>query len=204
MIYNPKTLSNQVRELLLLSIVSPRPIAVVTTTNANRKNSDIDTNIAPFSLFNLVSIDPPIIYISVEKAKPLKRTAVNVKKAKEFVINIPNYKIAKQIIKSSSPVPLNTQDKFKLCGLTKIKSKKVKTYGIKECLIRLECKLYKTINFKNYEMFLGEIVNVYCDNSIIQKGEISIFKHKFIARLGPKALYSKIGPENIFKVKRCE
>lgn len=200
MIYNPKTLNNKAKESLLLNIVSPRPIAVVTTTNVN--NIDVDTNIAPFSLFNLVSIDPPIAYISVEKTKPSKRTTVNIKKTKEFVINIPNYEIAERMNKSAAPFPLNTQDKFKICGLTKIKSKKVKTYGIKECLIRLECKLYKVINFKNYEMFLGEIVSVYCDDSIIQKGEISIFKHKFIARLGHKALYSKIGTPNIFNMKR--
>lgn len=201
MLYNPKKLDNKTREALLLSVVLPRPIAVVTTLNAKNDPSG-NTNIAPFSLFNLVSANPAIVYVSIEKTNPSKRTAVNIKKSKEFVINIPNYKIAEKINQTASPFPLNMEDKFQVAGLTKIKSSKIKTAGIKECSIRLECKLIKVISFSGYEMFLGEVVNIFCDNSILKDGKASFLKHKFISRLGSKELYLEI--KNPFKIKRIE
>ena len=86
MIFIPESLNEEERSSLLLSIVLPRPIALVTSLNG----MDSSTNIAPFSLFNLVSLNPPIIFISIQKTKPSKRTSINIARAKEFVVNIPN------------------------------------------------------------------------------------------------------------------
>lgn len=201
MFYNPESLDSQTRSSLLLSIVLPRPIALITSLN----ESDSSVNIAPFSLFNLVSLDPPIAYISIQKATPPKRTSVNITRAEEFVINIPNYTIAEKMNKSAIPSHhLDKKDKFELCELAKIESQKIKTCGIKESLIRFECKLYSKIDLIGYEMFLGKILNIYCDDSVVEDDMVSLNKHEFISRLGLKELYARIIPTSIFSIKRFE
>ena len=188
MIFIPESLNEEERSSLLLSIVLPRPIALVTSLNG----MDSSTNIAPFSLFNLVSLNPPIIFISIQKTKPSKRTSINIARAKEFVVNIPNYTIAEEMNKSAMPFNDKENDKFDFCKLTKVESQKIKTYGVKESLIRLECTLHSQIDLGGYEMFLGKIMSIYCDNSILEDKQVSIDKHEFISRLGPKELYAKI------------
>lgn len=190
--------SNKMSDLLL-SIVLPRPIALVTSLNTDGSG----VNIAPFSLFNLVSLDPPVLYFSVLKTKPPKRTATNIKTSGEFVVNIPNYDIAEKMNKTASPNLRTAQSKFDSSGLTEAESQKIKTFGVKESLIRLECTLHSTINFDNFEMFLGNIVNIYCDDTILDDAQVSTEKHKFISRLGSKELYLKIMPEMIFTMKRA-
>jgi flavin reductase (DIM6/NTAB) family NADH-FMN oxidoreductase RutF len=199
MIFIPESLNEEERSSLLLSIVLPRPIALVTSLNG----MDSSTNIAPFSLFNLVSLNPPIIFISIQKTKPSKRTSINIARAKEFVVNIPNYTIAEEMNKSAMPFNDKENDKFDFCKLTKVESQKIKTYGVKESLIRLECTLHSQIDLGGYEMFLGKIMSIYCDNSILEDKQVSIDKHEFISRLGPKELYAKIQSSIIFKMERC-
>lgn len=185
---------------LLLSIVLPRPIALVTSLNADGSG----VNIAPFSLFNLVSLAPPVLYFSVLKTNPPKRTATNIKTSGEFVVNIPNYDIADKMNKTASPYLRTTQNKFDSSGLSEAESQKIKTCGVKEALIRLECTLHSTMDLGNFEMFLGNIVNIFCDDTVLEDNHVSIDKHEFISRLGPKELYSKIESSSIFMMKRYE
>ena len=110
MIYDLESLDNQQKSNLLLSIVLTRPIALVTSLN-----DDTTVNIAPFSLFNLVSLDPPIAYISIQKTDPPKRTGINIEKMREFVINIPHYKIAEGMNKAASSPRFYGKDKFEFC-----------------------------------------------------------------------------------------
>lgn len=195
MICDPEVLSSEKRSALLLSIILPRPIALVTTLNTGR----LGINVAPFSLFNLVSLAPPVVYISIQKTNPPKRTATNIKETKEFVINIPSYKIAEKMNKTAISRSLN---KLEFCNLTQVKSEEVETPGIKETLIRLECKLYDIIDFEGYEMFLGKVLNIFCEDSILDNSQVSIDKHEFISRLGPKEVYLKVKSSNIFKMER--
>jgi flavin reductase (DIM6/NTAB) family NADH-FMN oxidoreductase RutF len=199
MIFIPESLNEEERSSLLLSIVLPRPIAFVTSLNG----MDSSTNIAPFSLFNLVSLNPPIIFISIQKTKPSKRTSINIARAKEFVVNIPNYTIAEEMNKAALPFNNKEKDKIDFCKLTKVESQRIETCGIKESLIRLECTLHSRIDLGDYEMFLGKILSIYCDNSILEDKQVAIDRHEFISRLGPKELYAKIQSSIIFKMERC-
>src|SRR3954447_4407401 len=77
--------------LLLRDAVMPRPIAWVSTIS-----SEGQTNLAPYSFFNVVSASPPVLGFSVgprkertgSEAIPLKDTLVNIKQNGEFVVNI--------------------------------------------------------------------------------------------------------------------
>jgi len=70
---------------LLLGTIVPRPITIVTTHSANGA-----VNAAPYSLFNVVSHDPPVIMISILSHPDgrLKDTAANIYETREFVVNL--------------------------------------------------------------------------------------------------------------------
>jgi flavin reductase (DIM6/NTAB) family NADH-FMN oxidoreductase RutF len=70
---------------LLLGTVLPRPITIVTTLSV-----DGAINAAPYSLFNVVSHDPPVLMIAVlpHPEGRLKDTAANIYATREFVVNL--------------------------------------------------------------------------------------------------------------------
>ena len=69
---------------LLSSVVVPRPIAWVVSQSAQGRR-----NAAPFSFFNVVSSDPPIVALGIgPRGGQLKDTSRNILETGEFVINL--------------------------------------------------------------------------------------------------------------------
>ena len=70
---------------LLVNTVVPRPIALVTTVD-----EDGVTNAAPFSFFNIMGHDPPILVLGIERRAPgeYKDTLVNLRHSGEFIVNL--------------------------------------------------------------------------------------------------------------------
>ena len=79
------TLSAYQRYKLMASLIVPRPIALVTTQNAAGV-----VNAAPFSMFNMLGEEPPIVMISINRLQDgvLKDTAANIVRTQEFVVHI--------------------------------------------------------------------------------------------------------------------
>ena len=75
----------------LIGSIIPRPIAFVTT-----QSEDGVVNAAPFSYFNIVSSNPPMISVSVQRRNGMmKDTARNATNGKEFVVHIVDQLILK-------------------------------------------------------------------------------------------------------------
>ncbi len=92
--FDCKSLKPRENYKLLISTVVPRPIAFVTTRGADGK-----VNAAPFSFFNAMDFDPPIIVLGLE-ARPdgrLKDTAANIEASGEFVVNIVDAALAERM-----------------------------------------------------------------------------------------------------------
>ena len=75
----------------LASVVTPRPIAWVTTLN-----EDGTVNAAPFSFFNVFGANPPLVIFAPgnKNSQTPKDTARNCRRTGEFVINIVSYELA--------------------------------------------------------------------------------------------------------------
>src|SRR5258708_31324854 len=73
------------RYKLMARLIGPRPIALVTTLSANGT-----VNAAPFSMFNMLGEEPPIVMISINRLDDgsLKDTAVNIARSREFVVHL--------------------------------------------------------------------------------------------------------------------
>ncbi len=171
---------------LLISGISPRPIALVSSID-KKGNS----NLSPYSFFNAFGANPPIIgfspALSGRTGLP-KDTLINIRDTKEFTVSIVNSSIVEQISLSSCEYDKNI-DEFVKSGLTKHESKNVKAFGVNESFFIMECKLHDIIELGNKpasgNLILGEVVLFRVSEHILNNtDQIDPFKLDSIARNG--------------------
>src|SRR5690606_23715840 len=120
--------------------IIPRPIAFVTTQSAEGV-----LNGAPFSYFNIVSSNPPMISVSVQRnGVHIKDTARNIYENQQFVVHIVDNLNVSQINETAASLPA-TESEVELAKLSPIPSTQISVPGIKESKIRMECKLVQAI-----------------------------------------------------------
>jgi flavin reductase (DIM6/NTAB) family NADH-FMN oxidoreductase RutF len=170
------------RYTLLTSLITPRPIAFVTTLS----NKGIP-NAAPFSFFNLMGNDPPIVAIGIGKDETrkndLKDSGYNIQKTKEFVINIVNENILKQVNITSIDFPPEV-DESEIAGITKVPSVKVKPPRIAESPANLECRLESTVEIGNTRIVLGEVIYLHIKNEFLNSQDKQTVYTELISPVG--------------------
>lgn len=126
---------------LLASVILPRPIAWVVS-----KDSEGAVNAAPFSFFNILSSDPPLVAISFSAApdREGKDTLANIRARGEFVVNMVPEELAEAMNITASNAPRGT-DETQLAGLELAPSVVVDVPRIAGSPVALECKLFETI-----------------------------------------------------------
>lgn len=143
------------RYKLMTSIITPRPIAWVTTLAANGVR-----NAAPFSFFNAMSKDPPIVALGVQaKANgTLKDTARNILDTREFVVNLVPERAARAMSATSIEAAADV-DELALAGIETSPSLAVRPPCIAVSPASFECRLHAPIELKPGQyIFLGEIL----------------------------------------------
>ncbi len=198
-IYPDKTLPKDMHQYML-GTITPRPIAFVSTIN----NFGIN-NLAPFSYFNAISSNPPILVFSVNRRPDgsKKDTLLNIENTGECVVNMVNSEIANQMVLSSVSYDSNV-DEFVKSGLTPVKSETVNAFGVKEAYVRFECELDRIINFGDFGGASSLVIcNVKCiqiaEKAFDRNGKIDPVKLDNLGRLG-RAYYLKMNRENVFTI----
>jgi flavin reductase (DIM6/NTAB) family NADH-FMN oxidoreductase RutF len=170
---------------LLVGIVTPRPIAWVTSVNAAGV-----VNLAPFSFFNAFGANPPVIVFSptLRRDGSKKDTLRNVEANGEFVLNAAVESLAEQINLSSKEVPPE-ESEIKLTGLHTFPSVKVKPPRLAEAPVNMECVVRQIVPVGNgpisANLVVGEIVMMHIDDSLLDaNGRVDPKKLRTIARLG--------------------
>lgn len=144
---DPRELTGRDNYKLMSGSVVPRPIAFVTTLS----HDGSVINAAPFSFFNIVSSDPPILSISIaRKDGVMKDTARNVLSGKELVVHICDESIALDMNETAALLEPH-ESELERTNLTTVPSTMVSVPAIQEALIRMECKLYQHIPISNDE-----------------------------------------------------
>jgi flavin reductase (DIM6/NTAB) family NADH-FMN oxidoreductase RutF len=64
---------------------------------------------------------------------------------------------------------------------------------IEQCSIKMECELTKTVDFPNHDVFIGKITNTYCDETVLNDGEVDIEKVQPILFVMNNQSYYSIG-----------
>jgi len=151
------------RYKLMASLIVPRPIALVTTVNAQGV-----VNAAPFSMFAMLGEDPPLVMISINRLQDgaLKDTAANVLESREFVVHMADEAIAAQMHDCGTTLPPD-QSELDLVGFTSIPSTGVAPPRIAEAPIAFECRLWETIETESRYIFLGRILHLHAREGLV-------------------------------------
>jgi flavin reductase (DIM6/NTAB) family NADH-FMN oxidoreductase RutF len=152
---------------LINGLVAPRPIALVTSLGVNGI-----LNAAPFSSYNYLCLDPPILGFGVA-ARPdgspeLKDTVRNIEQSGEYVVNVVTEDIGKQMNICGVDFPSNVSE-LEMAGFTTEPSIVVKPPRIKEAHAALECRLYQIIKPgpSPARIVLGNVVAIYVEDRFV-------------------------------------
>lgn len=126
---------------LLASVILPRPIAWVVS-----KNGEGVLNAAPFSFFNVLSSDPPLVAIAFSAApdRESKDTLHNIRVQKEFVVNMVPEELAEAMNTTATNAPRGT-DETRLAGLDLLPSAVVDIPRIAGSPVALECRVFEVL-----------------------------------------------------------
>jgi flavin reductase (DIM6/NTAB) family NADH-FMN oxidoreductase RutF len=155
---------------VLVSLVVPRPIAWVTTVNA-----DGIVNAAPFSFFNVLGSKPPIVGICPgdrEDGTP-KDTARNIRLTHEFVVNLVDEDVAEPMNGTSASAPYGTNE-LEAAGLTTHPSSVVCPPRIAESPANLECKEWGTLQIGDNRLIIGLVKRIHVRDELIDPGTLRI------------------------------
>src|SRR3569833_3061105 len=142
---------------ILASLVTPRPIAFITTMSPEGK-----VNAAPFSFFNLLGADPPVLGVAPgdrDDGTP-KDTARNIRLTHEFVVNLVDEDLAEAMNKVAASLPYG-ENELDHAELHACKSSVVKPPRIQDAPVSLECKEWGTLQIGDNRLVIGLIKRVH-------------------------------------------
>lgn len=183
---DPKSLSTSKLHSYLLSAVAPRPIAFASTIDI-----DGNSNLSPFSFFNVFSANPPIMIFSPARRvrdNTEKHTLENVEITKEVVINVVSFDMVHQMSLSSTEYGKGVNE-FEKAGLTMLESDIVKPFRVAESPVQFECKVNDIVKLGTEggagNLVICEVVKLHIDNDVLNEdGSINQQKLDLVARAG--------------------
>jgi flavin reductase (DIM6/NTAB) family NADH-FMN oxidoreductase RutF len=187
------TLSSLESERLINALVIPRPIAWVTTLDAEGRG-----NLAPFSYFNVVSGgSPPIVMVSFSPKGP-KHTLANLVATREFVVNIVAERMREGMVASSGDYGAEV-DEAKLLGLATLPSSVVRPQRLADAPAALECRLIETKPLDDFVVAFGRVIHIHVSDEVVADGRPDPARIRPVGRLGG-SLYTTV--EEPYRLER--
>ena len=150
---------------LLIGLVAPRPIALVTS----RSETGV-LNAAPFSAYNYLCTDPPIVGLGVmnrpEGEFVPKDTARNIRRTGEFVVNVVTEDLMRQMNICATDFPAE-ESEIEMAGLETTESSVVKVPRIATAHAALECVEHATIEIGRSRIILGRVVAMFVEDEFV-------------------------------------
>ena len=200
--FDPDKLNIRENYHLMISGITPRPIALVSTQDKNGR-----INLAPFSFYNGFGANPPIVGFSPAYSGRTglpKDTLQNIRETKEFTISAVDSDMAEQMSLTSGEYPKGV-DEFIKSGFHKYKSTNVQPPGVLESKFIMECTLWDFIDLGGEpgsgNLILGKIVWFHINNEVFDDhGRIDPYRMKPIGRLG-WSWYNQVS-EGLFEINK--
>lgn len=187
---DPESLSSRETYDLLTGLIVPRPIALVTT-----QSREGVLNCAPFSFYQGVCGDPPILSLSIAREQSgLKDTFRNVLLAGEFVVHTPREEHMEAVETAARSFDPGASEVDEI-GFTPVESEAVQVEGLEEPPVRLECRLHDQFSIAGGRVTLvfGRVVRFHLADDLREgSGPIDHDRLRPLARLGSNA-YTTLG-----------
>jgi flavin reductase (DIM6/NTAB) family NADH-FMN oxidoreductase RutF len=191
MIVTPSDIAYSDLYSILLNSVAPRPIAWVSTLSAAGQ-----PNLAPFSFFNAVCVDPPLLVFApaMRQSKQAgvtdgeaKDTLRNIRESKEFVVNVVTYELREAMNLTSGEYDASVNE-FEIAKLRPEPSKIVRPPRVAESPVSFECVLHQILDFTTAptggSLVIGRIVAIRIDEAHIKAGKLDRNSLDLIGRMG--------------------
>jgi flavin reductase (DIM6/NTAB) family NADH-FMN oxidoreductase RutF len=170
---------------LLVGVVTPRPIAWVTTLD-----EEGNVNLAPFSFYNAFGANPPVVVFSptLRRDGSRKDTLRNLEVIPEFVLNAAVEDLAEPMNLTAKELPPG-QSEAEFAGLALAPSLKVRPPRVAASPVQMECKLHQVVSIGQgaiaANLVIGEVLLLHIDEAVLDpSGQIDPRKLRTIARLG--------------------
>jgi len=169
------------------SCVVPRPIAWVSSIHPSGA-----VNLAPFSFFNAIASNPPMVMISFNgyhEHGGEKDTLFNIRSSGEFVVNMVALGLVERMNETSAPVGHDINE-VELAGLEVEASELVRPPRVKDAPIHLECRFYQeiklpcTLENSINSMIMGHVLGIHIKDDVLSNGLVDHSKIKPVSRLG--------------------
>lgn len=184
---------------LLISTVTPRPIAWVVSQDAKGVN-----NAAPFSFFNVFAGDPPVIGIGIGSRRPgqVKDTRANIRATGQFVVNLVSEANAEKMNITAIEFDPGV-DEIAEAGLTPLPSVRVKPPRIAESPVSMECELMQIVDLGESGLVLGRVLAMHVRDDLVldaSKHYIDTPNLKLIGRMHGSGWYARTS--DLFEMPR--
>ena len=192
-------LAERDRYKLLVSTVVPRPIAWVVTQSAAGL-----VNAAPYSFFNAMSGDPPLLAVSIEgRAGERKDTAVNIRASGQFVVNLVSDALSAAMVVTAIDFD-PTVSEVAEARLATLPSIKIAPPRIAGSPVAFECELSQTVELPgNRDLVLGRVVMMHiADDAVIDAARCYVDTPKLglVGRMHGGGWYARTS--DLFEVPR--
>jgi flavin reductase (DIM6/NTAB) family NADH-FMN oxidoreductase RutF len=173
------------------AIVGPRPIGWITSINSKG-----DVNLAPYSYFNSVSTDPPMVMFASDGRKD---TIEYVEETGEFVCNLAVWDLRAQVKDTSLSFPRGVNEMAEV-GLEPASSVLVRPPRVKASPCALECKLLQTVRLTDLNnrpapryIVFGQVIGIHIEDSFIKDGLLDTAAMRPIHRGGYQDFFCNDG-----------
>lgn len=161
---------------LLSATVVPRPIALVTTISEDGRQ-----NAAPFSFFNTMGENPPVLVLGLQE-KPdgsLKDTTVNIQANGQFVVHTVDEDIAEAMNVCGVAFP-SGESEAEAAGLTLVPSDLVRPARIVEAPVAFECEKIAIVQISpGRHIVIGKVLTMHVRDGLIDPHTLRIDPEKY-------------------------
>ncbi|WP_346986298.1 flavin reductase family protein [Chryseobacterium sp. POE27] len=190
-------------QTVMQTAISPRPIALASTIDKNG-----NSNLSPFSFFNMFSTVPPILIFSPSRRvrdNTTKHTLENILQVPEVVIGTVNFPIVQQISLASTEYGDGVNEFIK-SGLTMKDADLIQPKLIEECPVNFECRVLEVKPLGDQggagNLVICEVQKIHIKEEYLnEEGNLDQTKLDMVARLGSN-WYSRNNENNLFEVPK--
>jgi flavin reductase (DIM6/NTAB) family NADH-FMN oxidoreductase RutF len=182
------------------ALVAPRPIGWVSTMAA-----DGSVNLAPYSFFNAVGEQPPMLAFSSHGAKDSATFAGEIE---EFVWNLVTWELREAMNETSAPLARGDSE-FERAGLELAPSRLVKPPRVAASRCAMECRVVHQLPLTDLDghrtdqhLVIGQVVGVHLDESAIIEASVDTAELRPVARCGGPGDYAVV--DRLFQMTRPE
>jgi len=187
---DPAAIAHRDRYRLLIGAVVPRPIAWLTTVDAQGR-----ANLAPFSFFNGVTASPPIVSVAIAHRDPPKDTLANLQATGEAVLHlVPADRLAD--CHASGGEYAHAISEIALLGLATLPARRVRPPRLACADVALECRLHRIIPVGDpaTHLCLLEVVHAHIADAVAgADGLPDPHRLAAVARLGDRCYLAAAG-----------